>query len=148
MDKKDRMFFKEVLSRFAKKLDESFTSIHIKLNLIMTRQSDFDAALAKLKPAIDQVKSDFEAYKNEAAAQGLDLTDEETTLETSLSALTDLHTEVSGGTTSSTGTSSTDASSTGASSTDASSANTGSASSDPTSSEANNATQAAPASGS
>jgi hypothetical protein len=141
MDKKDRMFFKEVLSRFAKKLDESFTSIHIKLNLIMTRQSDFDAALAKLKPAIDQVKSDFEAYKNEAAAQGLDLTDEETTLETSLSALTDLHTEVSGGTTSSTGTSSTDASSTGASST-----GTGSAPSDPTSSEANNATQ--PASGS
>lgn len=96
MDKKDRMFFKEIFARFAKKLDESFASIHIKLNTIMTRQSDFDASLAKLKPAIDQVKSDFEAYKAAAQAQGVDLTNEETALDTSLGALADLHTEVSG----------------------------------------------------
>lgn len=98
MDKKDRMFFKEILTRFAKKLDESFASIHIKLNKIMITESDFGAKLATLKPAIDQVQSDFEAYKAAANAAGVDLTSEETSLQASLDELSALHTEVSGGT--------------------------------------------------
>ena len=112
---------------FARKLDTSFLSIHIKLNSIMTSQSDFDAKLALLKPAIDQVKSDFEAYKAAANAAGVDLTTEETALQGSLDELSDLHTEVSGGTAnpdpSSTDTSSSNASSDNASSGNASSSN-------------------------
>ncbi len=77
---------------FARKLDTSFQSIHNKLDHIMTNQSDFDASLAKLKPAIGQVKSDFEAYKAAANAAGVDLSTEETALEDSLSELSDLHT--------------------------------------------------------
>lgn len=94
---------------FARKLDTSFQSIHNKLDHIMTNQSDFDASLAKLKPAIGQVKSDFEAYKAAANAAGVDLSTEETALEDSLSELSDLHTEVSGGTATSTDATSTDA---------------------------------------
>ncbi|HEY3875023.1 MAG TPA: hypothetical protein VGM92_06075 [Candidatus Kapabacteria bacterium] len=62
----------------------------------MTRQDDFDTSLAKLAPAIDQVKSDFEAYKAAAQAQGVDLQSEEDKLTASLGALSDLHNEVSG----------------------------------------------------
>lgn len=109
MDKKDRQFFTDLFRMFARKLDTSFQSIHNKLDHIMTNQSDFDASLAKLKPAIGQVKSDFEAYKAAANAAGVDLSTEETALEDSLSELSDLHTEVSGGTATSTDATSTDA---------------------------------------
>jgi hypothetical protein len=125
MDKKDRQFLSELFRMFARKLDTSFQLLHEKLNTIMTKQTDFAASLALLKPAIDQVKSDFETYKSAAQAAGVDLSTEETALQDSLDELSDLHTEVSGGT----ATSSTDATATDTTSdpsTDGTSASTGS----------------------